>query len=463
MKKVLVLMVALLVGFVLIGCKDSGTRQGITEEFILVGNTAASSGDYSSVGVPFNLAMNVVFDEYNATHEGPDIKLVHYDDGFNGTNGLALTKKLVEEDKVFALVGHFGTDTVNSTMDYLLEKGIPMVYAATGVNSLYYEEEVGNNILSVQPIYRTEGRMMVARTLHEALYGANKDAKLGATDKVVVLYSTDDAGQSIKLGVEEEVAAQNATSRFTYLPFSSTDASSVAATALAQNPKAIILSANQVPATAMLTALRQNNNTAPVITSYVNSAKVVAPAQEIVEAVAQALPFDVFANAWVDISQAAAPAPTSAQIGGNLVGFNDGATDAFYALGEAALAYLPNFTAEYWNGFVKSMNTSTRTEGTTAARALWADAYAIAGYIAAKTFVDIIERVEDITTVTWEDFIALGESAPIDIPMAGTIDWTNGKRVGLTELAFNKYQFGASGWSFVKVRGIESITVVNGK
>lgn len=149
MKKVLVLMVALLVGFVLIGCKDSGTRQGITEEFILVGNTAASSGDYSSVGVPFNLAMNVVFDEYNATHEGPDIKLVHYDDGFNGTNGLALTKKLVEEDKVFALVGHFGTDTVNLTMDYLLEKGIPMVYAATGVNSLYYEEEVGNNILSV--------------------------------------------------------------------------------------------------------------------------------------------------------------------------------------------------------------------------------------------------------------------------------------------------------------------------
>lgn len=47
--------------------------------------------------------------------------------------------------------------------------------------------------------------------------------------------------------------------------------------------------------------------------------------------------------------------------------------------------------------------------------------------------------------------------------MAGVIDWTNGKRVGLTQLAFNRYQFGASGWSFGKVRGIESITEVNAK
>ena len=463
MKKVLVVLFTLLLSISILGCKEADTRQGISDEFILVGNTAASSGDYSNVGIPFNLAMQVVFDEYNAANDGPDIKLVHYDDGFDGPTGLALTRKLVEEDKVFALVGHFGTDTVNSTMDYLLEKGIPMVYAATGVNSLYYENKPGNNILTVQPVYRVEGRMLVSRVLHESLFGANKDAKLGASDKVMVLYSNDDAGQSIKLGVEEEVAAQSAGSRFTYLPFSTTDAASVAANALAQNPKAIILSANQVPTTAMLTALRLNNNTAPVFTSYVNGAAAVAPAQEVVNAVAQPFPFELYANAWVDISQTGAPAPTNAQIGGGLVGFNALETDAFYALGDAALAHLPNFTAEYWDGFVKSMNTSTRTQGTTAARALWANAYAIAGYIAAKSFVEILERVEDISTVTWKQFIAYAESAPFDVPMAGTIDWKDGNRIGLNQLAFNRYQLNATGWGFTKIRGIESIADVNKK
>lgn len=463
MKKILVVLFTLSLSIALLGCKEADPRQGISDEFILVGNTAASSGDYSNVGIPFNLAMQVVFDEYNAANDGPDIKLVHYDDGFDGPTGLALTRKLVEEDKVFALVGHFGTETVNSTMDYLLEKGIPMVYAATGVNSLYYEDRPGNNILTVQPIYRIEGRMLVSRVLHESLFGTNKDAKLGTTDKVMVLYSNDDAGQSIKLGVEDEVAAQNAGSRFTYLPFSTTDAAAVASTALAQNPKAIILSANQVPTTAMLTALRLNNSTVPVFTSYVNGAAAVAPAQELVGSTPQALPFELYANAWVDITQTGAPAPTSAQIGGGLVGFNALETDLFYALGEGALAYLPNFTAEYWDGFVKSMNTSTRTEGTTSARALWANAYAIAGYIAAKTFVTLLERVEDIKTVTWKQFISYAESAPVDIPMAGSVDWSGGNRIGLNQLAFNRYQLNATGWGFTKIRGIESITQVNQK
>ncbi|HPG43553.1 MAG TPA: ABC transporter substrate-binding protein, partial [Acholeplasmataceae bacterium] len=216
MRKILVIAFALLLSLTLLGCDQGGNEtQGIDDEFIYVGNTAATTGNFAGVGVPFNLAMQVVFDEYNATHDGRDIKFIHYDDQFNGETGLTLTKKLVEEDKVFALVGHFGTNTVNYTMDYLLETGIPMVYGVTGVNSLYFEDVPGNNILSVQPIYRTEGRMMVARALHESLFGAEGNAKLGATDKIVVLYSDDDAGQSIKLGIQDEVAAQNVGSRVT--------------------------------------------------------------------------------------------------------------------------------------------------------------------------------------------------------------------------------------------------------
>lgn len=453
MRKILVIAFALLLSLTLLGCDQGGNEtQGIDDEFIYVGNTAATTGAFAGVGVPFNLAMQVVFDEYNATHEGRDIKFIHYDDEFNGEKGLALTQKLVEEDKVFALVGHFGTNTVNATMDYLLESGIPMVYGVTGVNSLYFEDVPGNNILSVQPIYRTEGRMMVARALHESIFGANGDAKLAATDKIVVLYSDDDAGQSIKLGIQDEVTAQGATARVTYIPFSAATAAAVIPVALDLDPAVILLSSNQAPATAAAIALRANDSTVPVLSSYVNSAAVFTPAQLVVDSVAQPLPYPVYANAWVDIAQTAAPAPTAAQIGSeSLTGF------------AYPISLLGGFTAEYWEGFVHDMNTSTRTDGTTEAKALWANAYAMAGYVAASTFVSILERVEDFETLTWESFIELAESAPIDLPMAGSIDWSNGARVGLTTLALTKFQLTASGWNFGKIREIESIQQVNAK
>jgi ABC-type branched-subunit amino acid transport system substrate-binding protein len=397
--------------------------------------------------------MEVVFDQYNAGLEegGKKIVFKHYDDEFNGEKGLAFTKKLVEEDKVFALVGHFGTNTVEATMDYLLESGVPMVYGVTGVNSLYFEKELGNNILSIQPIYRTEGELMVARALHEPLFGANQDQKLANDAKIVVLYSEDDAGNSIKVGIEAELKAQNANNRATYLSFTTATAAATVDAALAHTPGVILLAANQAPSTAAATRLREKNSTTPVLTSYVNAAATFTPAQAIVNEVAQVLPYNVYANAWVDIVDPTAPAPTAAQVGG------DG-TLAGFALG---LEYLPGFTAEYWE-FVKLLNDSTRTAGDTAAKSLWANPYAMAGYVAAKAFVSLLDRVEDFDALTWESFITLAESAPIKLPLAGTIDWTDGKRHGLAELALTKFSYSPQ-VTFVKVKEVESKTAINKK
>jgi ABC-type branched-subunit amino acid transport system substrate-binding protein len=448
MKKVFMFLLLIVASFGLLACQQEEGTPGITDDEIIIGNTAATSGVFAGVGVPFNLAMQVVFDEYNATHEGRDIKFVHYDDGFDGEQGLAYTKKLVEEDNVFALVGHFGTNTVNATMDYLLESGIPMVYGVTGVNSLFFEDVPGNNILSVQPIYRTEGRMMVARALNESLFGANKDAKLGDTEKIVVLYSDDDAGQSIKVGINDEVTSLGISDRVVYLPFSATTASAVATVALAENPGVILLSSNQAPATAMATALRTQESTVPVFTSYVNSAAVFSPA--MVDA-ATALPYEVYANAWVDISDATAAGPTADDIGG----------DGTLAGWDFDLALLAGFSEEYWTEFVNDMNSSDLTDGDTTAKSLWANPYAMAGYVAAHTFVTILERV-DLDTVTWESFIEAAESAPIDLPLAGSIDWADGNRTGLSTLALTRLVY-APQLTFSKIRDLEDIDAVRAK
>lgn len=448
MKKMIMLLLLVVASFGLMACETEEGTPGITEDKIIVGNTAATSGVFAGVGVPFNLAMQVVFDKYNEANDGRDIELVHYDDGFDGEQGLAYTKKLVEEDQVFALVGHFGTNTVNATMDYLLESGIPMVYGVTGVNSLFFEDVPGNNILSVQPIYRTEGRMMVARALNESLFGANKDAKLGDTEKIVVLYSDDDAGQSIRLGINDEVTTLGIASRVVYLPFSAATANAVATVALAENPGVILLSSNQAPATAMATALRTQESTVPVFTSYVNSAAVFTPA--MVDATTP-LPYEVYANAWVDISDAAAAGPSADDIGG----------DGTLAGWSLDLAFLAGFSEEYWTEFVNDMNSSDLTDGDTTAKSLWANPYAMAGYVAAHTFLAVLDRV-DLDEVTWESFIEAAESAPIDLPLAGSIDWSDGNRTGLSTLALTRLVYTPQ-ITFSKIRDLEDIDQVKAK
>ena len=448
MKKMMMLVLLVVASFGLMACQSEEGTQGITADKIYVGNTAATSGVFAGVGVPFNLAMEVVFEKYNAENDGRDIELIHYDDGFDGEQGLAYTRKLVEEDKVFALVGHFGTNTVNATMDYLLESGIPMVYGVTGVNSLFFEDVPGNNILSVQPIYRTEGRMMVARAVNESLFGANNDAKLGNDEKIVVLYSDDDAGQSIRVGINDEVTSLDIASRVVYLPFSTTTANAVATVALAENPGVILLSSNQAPATAMATALRTQGSTVPVVTSYVNSAAVFSPA--MVDATTP-LPYEVYANAWVDISDATAAGPTADLIGG----------DGTLAGWDFDLSFLAGFSEEYWGDFVNDMNSSDLSEGQTTAKSLWANPYAMAGYVAAHTFVSILDRV-DLDEVTWESFIEAAESAPIDLPLAGVIDWADGNRTGLSTLALTRLVY-APQLTFSKIRDLEDIDAVRAK
>ncbi|MBR4835908.1 MAG: ABC transporter substrate-binding protein, partial [Clostridia bacterium] len=175
--------------------------QGIDTEkhTILVGNTAATSGAFAAVGVPFNYAQEAYFWYYTNHTDGYKdadgnkytIAFKHYDDGFDGPTGNTYTKKLVEEDKVFALVGHFGSNTVSATVDYLEGKEIPMVYGVCGVSDLYNTEA---NIMTVQPIYDTEGQSMVATAFAPVEAGG-----LGAT-KLGVISTTDEAGKGMLNG-----------------------------------------------------------------------------------------------------------------------------------------------------------------------------------------------------------------------------------------------------------------------
>ncbi|PKK96581.1 MAG: hypothetical protein CVV58_05620 [Tenericutes bacterium HGW-Tenericutes-3] len=396
------------------------TVQGVTETTITVGNAAATSGYFAAVGVPFNAGIEAYFHMINEAGgvAGRTLNFVHYDDGFfDATVGLNYTKQLVEEDEIFALVGHFGTPTVGATLGYIQEVGVPMVYAATGINALYFQESVGNPVMAVQPIYKTDGRMMTARVLNESLFGTNGDAKLAATDKIGVLYTPDDVGNSIKSGIEVQALTEERASSFVYKSFTSADTAALNNAVLdlvSAGVKAVIVASNQLPFKAAVASLDSNGLDVPVFTSYVNAdATSVDPLVDY--------GFNMYANAWLDIIDATTTSGFSAD-------FDDFAA-AMVAADYAAYA---------------------------------ANAYAMAGYIAAGVFVEGLNRV-GTEELTWESYIKAMESAPIDVPMGGLVDFTGGKRWGIASMSLLQLDLTSGTPAWAKVRDIETITDIQAK
>ena len=402
----------------------AGLVQGVSATEIKVGNTAPKTGGFAAVGIPFDAAIQAVFQQYNESRtEGQrTINYITYDDGSDAANGLTNTKKLVEEDEVFALVGHVGTGTVGATLPYLLENHIPMVYAATGINNLYFGDTPGNPIFAVQPIYKTDGRIAYARAINEAIFGANNDQKLPSDATIGVMYTNDDAGKSIAAGIIEEAKNHGREDDLVVLSFEDSTIESVVKNMMSKNPDVIIVAGNQAPFNNALVALDDNNNTTPVITSYVNTNASSITVREY--------GFDIYGSAWIDIVD----------------------PEGLYG-----------FSQEYWDFVAVMTAAGYGTPG--AADNYTANAFAMAGYVAAKVFLAGLDRVEG--ELTFETFIEAMEEAPIQVPMGGMIDFTDGKRWGINSMALSQLIYTPAdgetpaSHAFIKVAEIESLEEIN--
>ncbi len=384
------------------GSAEVESAQGVTEDTVLVGNTAATSGALAAVGVPFNSGIEAYFAMVNSAGgvAGRTIEWVHYDDEFDGAQGLTYSQRLVEDDQIFSFVGHFGTPTVAATLEYLNTVGIPRVYYATGYRALFNldAEDGARASFPVQPIYDAEGEVMVARAVSD--FNALK---------IGVIYPNADDGKGLLAGIELRAGMLDIPVVSAQVSPDSSDMSSAAQTILSEDVDVVLVAANQVPAEVAIKALAAAGNTAPVITSYVNAAPT------FVEGVKEALnSFDVYANAWLQVTDAE----------GN--------------------------TVEDLDVFVAEVSKIDP--------ALAGNPYAQAGWIAAAVFVQGLERVGE-DSLTWDTFVAAMEESPVNIPMGGTLDFSDGRRVGTQAMSLLKATYdGGPSWAVDRpLQAIEDI------
>lgn len=114
-------------------CADYQATEGVTDDTIKLGTSMPQSGPYAVFGGILN-GLKAYYDYQNSQGgiDGRKIELIAYDDEYKPDRTSDNVKKLVEEDKVFALVSVLGTQNNLAVRDYLDENCVPNLGVATG-------------------------------------------------------------------------------------------------------------------------------------------------------------------------------------------------------------------------------------------------------------------------------------------------------------------------------------------
>jgi branched-chain amino acid transport system substrate-binding protein len=162
MKGALLAGLALAATAVIVSAASAGSSAtpGVTKTTITIGGTFPLTGPAALYGV-IPKAENAYFQYVNAHGGVNGRKIVDkvYDDQYNPANTVPLTKKLVEQDHVFAVYGSLGTAPTLATRPYLNQLGVPQVLVATGDSYWGAQYKKYPWTIGYQPDYPGESRV----------------------------------------------------------------------------------------------------------------------------------------------------------------------------------------------------------------------------------------------------------------------------------------------------------------
>ena len=181
-RKIMVLLFAIMVAFSFGYAVDQATA----EEPIKIGAFFDLSGPAAFIGTPTKLVAEMVVEKINKEGgiNGRPLALVIGDTEGDPTRALMVAKRLVEQEKVVALIGPTRTGTGMAVKKYLEEKQIPTVMTVGG-DPVIMDNYMGKNVGSYKWIFKSPQRSSVAvKKVYEYLRAkkVKKIALLTASD-----------------------------------------------------------------------------------------------------------------------------------------------------------------------------------------------------------------------------------------------------------------------------------------
>ena len=177
---------------------EARAEQGVFDDRIVFGESAAFDGPSAALGLGMRDGILAAFNEANSAGgvNGHRLELVSYDDGYEPEKAIANTKRLIEENAVFALVGEVGTPTSNAVQPIATEAGVPFIGPFTGAPFL--RNPALGNVINVRGSYDQETETWIAHL--------TKD--LGIS-RIAILYQDDTFGRAGYAGVTKAMDKRN--------------------------------------------------------------------------------------------------------------------------------------------------------------------------------------------------------------------------------------------------------------
>src|SRR5438128_7070299 len=195
MRLVASLVIALLM---LAAAGPAAAQQGVTDAEIVLGCSNSFSGPLAYTGEQatrfgVDLYLKVVNDAGGIG--GRKIRTVYYDDGFKPQDAVANTRKLVEQDGVFAVIATQGTAPSLAALEYLEPNKVPLLFPYQGSPVTRGRKYV----FSGMTLYDRQSKMMI-----DYLAGQRKLKTFAA------IYQDDEYGKSFLTAFEKDLPRHGA-------------------------------------------------------------------------------------------------------------------------------------------------------------------------------------------------------------------------------------------------------------
>jgi branched-chain amino acid transport system substrate-binding protein len=193
-----VLTTASIASLVLLSVSPVSAEDGVTADAIVLGQAAVLSGPAAALGQGMKTGMQAAFEEINKKGgvHGRKLKLVSVDDGYEPEKSIVATKTLIDDDKVFALIGAVGTPTSAATQPIATAAKVPFVGAFTGAGFL--RDAKLENVINVRASYDAETEAWV--------HHLTEDLKI---KKIAIFYQDDAFGRAGLSGLKKAMEKRN--------------------------------------------------------------------------------------------------------------------------------------------------------------------------------------------------------------------------------------------------------------
>jgi ABC-type branched-subunit amino acid transport system substrate-binding protein len=173
-------------------------QSGIFNDRIVFGQAAPLDGPAAALGTGMRDGILAAFNEANKAGgvHGRKLELIARDDGYEPTRSASVTRQLITEDNVFALIGPVGTPTSQAAQPIAAEAGVPFIGPFTGAEFL--RDAKLANVINLRASYFQETEEMLERLTRD----------LGAS-RIAILFQDDAFGRAGLAGVQRALTKRN--------------------------------------------------------------------------------------------------------------------------------------------------------------------------------------------------------------------------------------------------------------